>query len=177
MAFATVAAERGHKVTLFEKKDQIGGQFNLAKKIPGKEIFQHTLDYFNYQLQKFNVTILLNTEATIDQLQDFDEIVIASGIKPRIPNIKGIEHTKVMSYVDVITGQKEAGNRVAIIGAGGIGFDVAEFLTHEHPVPKEQFYNEWGIDIYGKYRGGIKPAEITPSPREVYLLQRKKKNG
>jgi len=88
--------------------------------------------------------------------------------------IHGIDHPKVASYIDVITGKKEVGQRVAIIGAGGIGFDVAEFLTHQHPVPKEQFYNEWGIDIYGKFRGGIKPPEITPSPREVYLLQRKK---
>lgn len=174
LAFATVAAERGHQVTLFEKNEQIGGQFNLAKRIPGKEIFQHTLDYFNYQLQKFKVTIHLNTEATVEQLQGFDEIVLASGIKPRIPTIKGIEHPKVASYIDVITGKKEVGQRVAIIGAGGIGFDVAEFLTHQHPVPKDQFYNEWGIDISGKFRGGLKPPEITPSPREVYLLQRKK---
>ncbi|MCW8399720.1 NADPH-dependent 2,4-dienoyl-CoA reductase [Legionella sp. PATHC038] len=174
LAFATVAAERGHQVTLFEKNDQIGGQFNLAKRIPGKEIFQHTLDYFNYQLQKFKVTIRLNTEATLEQLQDFDEIVIASGIKPRMPMIPGIDHPKVASYIDVITGKKEVGQRVAIIGAGGIGFDVAEFLTHQNPVPREQFYNEWGIDIYGTFRGGLKPAEITPSPREVYLLQRKK---
>ena len=174
MAFAAVAAERGHKVTLFEKNGFIGGQFNLAKQIPGKEEFQHTLTYFNYQLQKFNVTILLNTEATIASLQEFDEVVIASGIKPRIPDIKGIEHKNVVGYIDVITGKKEVGSQVAIIGAGGIGFDVAEFLTHEPHVNVEQFYDEWGIDTTGEHRGGIKPPEITPSPRQVYLLQRKK---
>lgn len=174
LAFAAVAAERGHKVTLFEKSAQIGGQFNLAKKIPGKELFQYTLNYFAYQLQKFKVTIHLNTEATVEHLLDFDEVVLATGIKPRVLEIPGIHHSKVASYIDVITGKREIGKRVAIIGAGGIGFDVAEFLTHDHKASKEQFYNEWGIDVYGKYRGGIKPAESTPSSREVYLLQRKK---
>lgn len=174
LAFAAVAAERGHKVTLFEKSAVIGGQFNLAKRIPGKEEFQHTLNYFNYQLQKYNVDIQLNTEATMEILEHFDEVVIASGIKPRIPDIKGIEHDKVVSYIDVITGNKKVGTRVAIIGAGGIGFDVAEFLTHESHESIEQFYDEWGIDISGQYRGGIKPAKISPSTREVYLLQRKK---
>ena len=174
LAFAAVVAERGHKVTLFEKSAAIGGQFNLAKRIPGKEEFQHTLNYFNYQLQKFKVDIRLNTEATIELLHEFDEVVLASGIKPRTPDIKGIEHEKVVSYIDVITGNKEVGARVAIIGAGGIGFDVAEFLTHEHHESVEQFYDEWGIDIRGEHRGGIKPPQITPSPREVYLLQRKK---
>lgn len=174
LAFATVAAERGHKVTLFEKSAELGGQFNLAKKIPGKEEFQHTLNYFQYQLQKFEVSIHLNTEATVSMLHDFDEVVLASGIQPRIPAIPGIDHPKVCSYLDVITGKKTVGQSVAIIGAGGIGFDVAEFLTHKHQLSKEEFYNEWGIDVLGKHRGGIKPAEITPSPREVYLLQRKK---
>jgi 2,4-dienoyl-CoA reductase (NADPH2) len=174
LAFATVAAERGHQVTLFEKSSQLGGQFNLAKRIPGKEIFQHTLNYYTYQLQKFKVMIHLNTEATAAKLLSFDEIVLASGIIPRIPEIPGIEHPKVATYIEVITGKKEAGSRVAIIGAGGIGFDVAEFLTHDHQASKEQFYDEWGIDVYGIHRGGIKKPLNTPSPREVYLLQRKK---
>ena len=174
LAFAAIAAERGHKVTLFEKSEAIGGQFNLAKRIPGKEVFQHTLNYFNYQLQKYKVAIHLNTEATVDLLQNFDEVVVATGIKPRVPDIKGIDHKKVVSYIDAITGKKEVGERVAIIGAGGIGFDVAEFLTHKHQATKEQFHDEWGIDITGEHRGGIKTPEITPSPREVYLLQRKK---
>lgn len=174
LAFATVAAERGHKITLFEKSDVVGGQFNLAKKIPGKEEFQHTLNYFDYQLQKYKVTVHLNTEATVEVLQDFDEIVLASGIKPRTPDIIGIDHEKVVSYIDVINKKREIGSRVAVIGAGGIGFDVAEFLTHDHQATENQFHDEWGIDINGNHRGGLKDAEITPSPREVYLLQRKK---
>nr|WP_277619285.1 NADPH-dependent 2,4-dienoyl-CoA reductase [Legionella norrlandica] len=174
LAFAVTAAERGHKITLFEKADSIGGQFNLAKKIPGKGEFQHTLNYFNYQLQKYKVDIHLNTEATLELLKDYDEIVLASGIRPRIPNIEGIEHEKVVSYIDVIAKNRPVGAKVAIIGAGGIGFDVAEFLTHDHQLTAEQFYKEWGIDISGQHRGGLKPPQIIPSSREVYLLQRKK---
>jgi 2,4-dienoyl-CoA reductase (NADPH2) len=116
----------------------------------------------------------LNTKATVESLSGFDEIILATGIKPRTPNIKGIDHKKVVSYIDVITKRKEVGERVAIIGAGGIGFDVAEFLTTEHTVSTKEFYNEWGIDIHGEHRGGLKQAEIVPNPRQVYLLQRKK---
>lgn len=173
LAFAVVASERGHKVTVFEKSDKLGGQFNLARKIPGKEEFQHTLDYFNYQFNKFKIDLRLNTEATVELLKDFDEIVLASGIKPRIPDIPGITHEKVVSYIDVINGKKSVGSKVAIIGAGGIGFDVAEFLTHEHQSTPAQFYEEWGIDVTGQHRGGLKTPELSPSPREVYLLQRK----
>lgn len=174
LAFAAVAAERGHEVTLFEKSAEIGGQFNLAQLIPGKEDYKYTVDYFKYQLNKYKVSIQLNTQATQALLEDFDEIILATGIKPRVPNIPGIDNAKVVSYVDVITGKKAVGDKVAIIGAGGIGFDVAEFLTHSLHAPKEHYYEEWGIDIYGKHRGGIKLPNITPSPREVYLLQRKK---
>jgi 2,4-dienoyl-CoA reductase (NADPH2) len=174
LAFATTAAERGHKVTLFEKGDAIGGQFNFAKRIPGKEEFQNSLNYYEHLLQKYEVSIRLNTEATPELLKEFDEVVLATGIKPRTPAIPGIEHEKVVSYIDVITKKKQIGTQVAIIGAGGIGFDVAEFLTTEHTVKSNEFYDEWGIDIQGQHRGGLKDPVVTPSPRQVYLLQRKK---
>lgn len=173
LAFAAVAAERGHKVTLFEQSNALGGQFNLAKTIPGKEEFQHTINYFSYQLEKFAVTIQLNTIANPAALEEFDEIVLATGIKPRLPEISGINHPKVISYVELLRGHKEAGKTVAIIGAGGIGFDVAEWLTHE-PINKEEFLQEWGIDLQVKEPGGLMTPRTSPSPRQVYLLQRKK---
>ena len=175
LAFAAVAAERGHQITLFEKSHVLGGQFNLAKNIPGKEEFQHTLNYFNYQLEKYQVDIRLSTEATLEVLQGFDTVVLATGVNPRIPEIDGIQHEKVMTYLDVIQQRKIPGKRVAIIGAGGIGFDVAEFLTHDGlEQDRQAFYNEWGIDIKVTHRGGIKKAIFSESPRQVYLLQRKK---
>lgn len=175
LAFASVAAERGHSITLFEKNDVLGGQFNLAKHIPGKEEFQHTLNYFLHQLQRYKVDVRLNTEASLDLLKDFDDVVLATGIIPRIPEVEGINHKKVMTYIDVIQQKKTPGQRVAIMGAGGIGFDVAELLTHkEDKVNSSQFYEEWGIDITGKHRGGIKKPEAIHSLRQVYLLQRKK---
>lgn len=173
LAFAEVAAQRGHKVTLFEKSDVLGGQFNLAKVIPGKEEYKHTIEYFTYKLQQLNVEIRLNKEATIDDLDEYEEVVIASGVTPRMPCIDGIEHSKVITYLDLLLNKKIAGKKVAIIGAGGIGFDVAQWLTHEHTNP-ETFYDEWGIDLTVTNRGGLKDALIASSPREVYLLQRKK---
>lgn len=175
LAFAATAAERGHQITLFEKSHELGGQFNLAKKIPGKEEFQHTIKYFTHQLEKFAVAINLQTTAEVEQLHDFEEIIIATGVTPRIPDIPGIDHHKVMTYVEVIQGKKIPGNRVAVIGAGGIGFDVAEWLTHgPHSNNLQTFYNEWGIDIDAAHRGGIIPPVREKSPRQVYLLQRKK---
>ncbi len=175
LAFAAVAAERGHRITLFEKSAELGGQFNLAKAIPGKEEYHLTIQYFKYQLEKYQVDIHLETDADLETLMAFDEVVLATGVEPRIPAIPGIEHEKVMTYVDLIQQRRIPGNKVAVVGAGGIGFDVAEWLTHEHLVESDKsYYNEWGIDITSAHRGGLKPPTITPSPRQVYLLQRKK---
>lgn len=176
LAFAAVAAERGHQVILFEKSDEIGGQFNLAKHIPGKAEFQHTIDYFHHQLMKYQVEVRLNTEADVRVLEGFDEVVLATGVTPRIPSIEGIEHQSVMTYLDVLQQKRTPGSRVAVIGAGGIGFDVAEWLTHTATDEKNPgaFYEEWGIDIAGLHRGGLKKPVITPSPRQVFMLQRKK---
>ena len=180
LAAATTAASRGHTVTLFDKAAEIGGQFNIAKQIPGKEEFYETLRYFNRQLELTGVKVKLNTAVTADMLNqsDFDEVLIATGITPRKPAIEGIDHPSVLSYIDVIAGKKPVGNRVAIIGAGGIGFDTAEYLTHSGESTSQNipaFMREWGIDMSLKARGGIEGVtpEPQPSPRKVYLLQRK----
>lgn len=173
LAFAATAAERGHRVTIFERDNQLGGQFNLAVKIPGKEEYQKSIDYFVYQLEKYQVDIRLNTEATFLMLQEFDEVVLATGIEPRIPDIEGIHHPSVMTYVELLTGKRIAGERVAVLGAGGIGFDVSAFLVESSKKPSA-FYHEWGIDLSGRYRGGLSPTPEVMTQRKVYLLQRKK---
>ena len=178
LSVASIAAKRGHKVTLFDAAAEIGGQFNIAKQIPGKEEFYETLRYFGKQLQIHNVTLKLNTTVTENDLNDFDEIVIATGISARLPKIEGIESPKVLSYIDVLKNKKPVGKKVAIIGAGGIGFDTAEYLTHEGKstsLDVQAFLKEWGVDAQNNVRGGIEGLrpEAIPSPREVYLLQRK----
>ena len=177
MACATTAAERGHDVTLFEASDRIGGQFNIAKQIPGKEDFNETLRYFGKRIETTGVKLRLNTRADVDALkaEGFDHVVLATGISPRKPAIPGIESEKVATYLDIIEGRKQAGKTVAIIGAGGIGFDVGEFLTHAHDERSEaeRFNSEWGIDPTYASRGGLKPAVDEKAPRKVFLLQRK----
>jgi 2,4-dienoyl-CoA reductase (NADPH2) len=177
MACATTAAERGHAVTLFDAAKTIGGQFNLARRIPGKEEFSETLRFFSHRLRKVGVTVRLGQRVDIAELVQggYDHVVLATGIVPRTLDVPGSDHAKVASYVDLITGRKIAGGKVAIVGAGGIGFDVGEFLTHT-PSPAgelERFQAEWGIDTARGARGGLKPAEKETSARQVWLLQRK----
>lgn len=173
LAFAHVAALRGHHVTLFEKGGELGGQFNFARQIPGKADFQHSIEYFKHQLATFKVNIRLNQEADLASLLDFDEVVLATGISPRKPDIEGIDHPKVMSYIDIFTGKRKPGPRVAIIGAGGIGVDVAQWLIHKGQASIDEFCLEWGIDLTGLHRGGIKPQQPLKSEHEIYLMQRK----
>lgn len=182
LSFAAMAAQRGHQVTLFDAASEIGGQFNLAKKVPGKQEFYETLRYFARQLELHDVDVKLNTLITADKLNqgDYDQVILASGIKPRTPAIDGIDHPKVLSYLEVINGAK-VGNKVAIIGAGGIGFDVSEFLIHSGGTDSSQdiptFMEKWGVDMTMQARGGVAgiEAQPEPSPREIYLLQRKSK--
>lgn len=178
LAFATLAAERGHVVTLFDAADEIGGQFNIAKKVPGKEEFHETLRYFRRRLEVTGVSVQLGRWVEADDLTGFDEVVLATGIVPRVPPIPGIDHPKVLSYLDVLKHGKPVGRSVAIIGAGGIGFDTAEFLTHEGVPPSldtEAFLREWGVDSTVAAPGGLAPTgpQPHPSPRKVWLLQRK----
>jgi 2,4-dienoyl-CoA reductase (NADPH2) len=171
-------AAQGREVHLFEAAGEIGGQFNLAKQIPGKEEFHETLRYFSQMLQKHGVNVHLNTRVSAAYLieHQFNEVVLATGVTPRTPRIQGIEHPKVISYLEVLTRQKTVGKTVAIIGAGGIGFDVATYLTApEKPQDVVEAYRkEWGIDPDFSHRGGIGAPENAPSPRQVWLLQRSK---
>ena len=180
LACATVAAGRGHKVTLFEQSAEIGGQFNMAKKIPGKEEFNASLNYFAGEIERKGVDLQLSTRVTIEDLEGFDEIILATGVYPRSIDLPGSERSKVVSYIEVLKDKVEIGGRVALIGAGGIGFDVAEFLSHsdDHPdssQSSEAFAREWGIDLSLRARGGVEGIEPhTPvSAREIWLLQRK----
>jgi 2,4-dienoyl-CoA reductase (NADPH2) len=177
LACATTLAERGHAVTLFDRASEIGGQFNMAKRIPGKEEFHESLRYYTNRLRETNVDVRLGTRADAAMLRDagFDEIVIACGVMPRAASIRGIDHPKVMSYVDLLLGGREAGKRVAIVGAGGIGFDVAEFLVEPAPSPTTdigRWTHEWGVDTTLAARAGLVRAAPEPPAREVWLLQR-----
>ncbi|KPZ23307.1 2,4-dienoyl-CoA reductase [Pseudomonas coronafaciens pv. zizaniae] len=180
LAAATVAAQRGHEVTLFDSASEIGGQFNIAKRVPGKEEFSETLRYFHNKLQDTSVRLRLGMRVKAQDLlgAGFDEVILATGIAPRTPAIPGIEHPKVLSYLDVILQRKPVGHSVAVIGAGGIGFDVSEFLVQQGVATSldcEAFWKEWGIDTTLEARGGvagIKPEVHAPA-RQVFLLQRK----
>ena len=180
LASATIAAERGHQVTLFDAASEIGGQFNLAKRIPGKEEFYETLRYYGRMIEVHDVDLQLNTRVTADMLKGggFDEIVVATGITPRTPDIPGIGHAKVVSYIDVITGRAAVGEKVAIMGAGGIGFDVAELITQDGPsasLDVDLFAKEWGVDFENHPRGGVTGVEpeVHRAKRDVLLMQRK----
>ena len=180
LSFSTVAAGRGHEVTLFEQNDTIGGQLNLANQIPGKEEFNETLRYYKKQLKLCDVHVHLNMKATTGQLLQgkFNEIVMATGVTPRKPDIEGIDHPTVVNYVDVLLHKREVGQRAAIVGAGGIGFDVAQFITHpagSSSLDRDAFLEEWGVDRYYRMPGGLmqKRPQFLSSGRRVHLLQRK----
>jgi 2,4-dienoyl-CoA reductase (NADPH2) len=174
LSCATTAADAGHEVALFDAADEIGGQFNLARRIPGKEEFAETLRYYGRRIERTGVALHLGHRVEPAELAAFDHVVLATGVVPRIPVIPGIEHPKVASYTDIVMGRRVAGKRVAIIGAGGIGFDVGEFLTHQAGHDEtEEYFAEWGIDPQYRERGGLRPANERPPSREVWLLQRK----
>ena len=181
LSFATYAADRGHQVTVFDAASQIGGQFNIAKTIPGKEEFYETLRYFKRKIElQPNIKLVLNHTATYEELsaENYDDIVVATGVTPRELTIEGIDHPKVLSYIEVLRERKPVGKKVAIIGAGGIGFDTAEYLSHEGEsgsLNSQKFYDEWGIDTSYAHVGGLKQPVLEQSDREIYLLQRKAK--
>jgi 2,4-dienoyl-CoA reductase (NADPH2) len=180
LACALAAAERGHSVTLYEQESEIGGQFRYAREVPGKEEFQETLRYFDTRLRAMGVDMRFGTRATAEAIdrERFDEVVVAAGVRPRVPQIPGIEHPKVITYPDLLSGQRVAGARVAIVGAGGIGFDVATYLTARRAPDADtatrEYCAEWGIDMQLRAPGGLLGrSKALPSGRTIYLLQRK----
>jgi 2,4-dienoyl-CoA reductase (NADPH2) len=180
LSAATTLAERGHHVTLIDAASEIGGQFNLAKRVPGKEEFHETIRYFGVMLKKHGVTVRLNERASAESLraEGFDQVILATGVKPRTPAIPGIDHPKVIGYIDALLGTRPVGQKVAVIGAGGIGFDLSEFLVHHGTPPsldKAKFFAEWGVDMSLAARGGVEGVKPDPEPpaREIWLLQRK----
>lgn len=173
LACATAAAERGLEVDLYEQRDYIGGQFNLAMQIPGKEEFKETVRYFGRRIEQTGVNLKLSTAATPELLEAYDEIVIATGVQPRIPAIPGAEHPKVIDYQTLIRDQVTLGNKVAVIGAGGIGIDVATMLTEPENQTLDGWLNDWGIDKSIEHAGGLFPHEEYISQRQVWVMQRK----
>ncbi|AVI64032.1 NADPH-dependent 2,4-dienoyl-CoA reductase [Halomonas sp. GFAJ-1] len=175
LASAVAAASRGHHVVLFERRSELGGQFNYARKIPGKEEFNETLRYFRVMLEKHGVEVRLNTAATPDNLAEFDEVVVATGVMPRELALPGADHPSVLSYAEAIEQPERVGKRVAVIGAGGIGFDVSELLAHQgHPsLDLDAWCDEWGVDLAMGERGGLKSPMPPASSREIVMLQRK----
>lgn len=176
LSFAVTAAQRGHEVSLFDAASEIGGQFNIAKQVPGKEEFFETIRYFNKQVQLSGVRLHLNTKVSAEDLREFDEVILATGITPRRPAIDGIDHPKVLNYLEVLRDKREVGAKVAIIGAGGIGFDVAEYLTQQGEsasLNPTRFFAEWGVDTAYQQAGGLCQAQPEKPARQVVLLQRK----
>jgi 2,4-dienoyl-CoA reductase (NADPH2) len=176
LASAVSAAQRGHHVTLFEANAFIGGQFDMARRIPGKEEFDQTIRYYSAMLEKYGVTQKLGTRVSADELSGFDEVVLATGVSPRMPSVPGIDHPMVLTYPEAIYGSKPVGKRVAVIGAGGIGFDVSELLTTEHSptLNLKEWKAEWGVADPQEARGALVAPLPAPAAREVYLLQRTK---
>ncbi|MER6113015.1 NADPH-dependent 2,4-dienoyl-CoA reductase [Streptomyces hirsutus] len=176
LACAVSAAERGHDVTLFDAASEIGGQLNVARKVPGKQEFDETLRYFRTRLAELAVDVRLDTRVTADDVTGHDEVVVATGVTPRVPDLPGVDHPSVLGYLDVLRDGAPVGDRVAVLGAGGIGFDVAEFLTdggdkaHEDP---ETYFRQWGVDMDHRTPGGLTAPERPAPPRTVHLLQRK----
>ena len=178
LAAAITAAERGHHVTVFEKADKLGGQLNMARVIPGKEEFHGLVDWFETMVERHNIALCFNHAANANDLGGFDEVIIATGVRPRDPGIPGQDGPNVLSYIDVLAGGAKVGEKVAVIGAGGIGFDVSEYLTHEGESPTlapDLWRQEWGVGDPSKTPGGLRPEGPKPEApaRQVTLLQRK----